>query len=293
MWHNFVLALGFGLVSSAVIALGAVGFTVQFAITNHINFAYGSYMALAAYITWDLNVHLHFNFWLAAAISTLSLGVFAVVVNRIIFQPFLRRRTPVIFMLIVTLGLWLILSNVLLLIWGPTPRQYERVATHSIHLGPFLLTADQIAIVLVAIVALGALHTLLTRTKLGKAMRAMSDDSGLAQASGINTKLVTHFTWAITGCLVGFSGSVLALVVSSFSTTFGDTYLFVIYAAVILGGIGQPYGAMLGALFIGFATELSAVVLPSQYKTDIAFGLLVVLLFVRPQGILASKGVTS
>lgn len=130
-----------------------------------------------------------------------------------------------------------------------------------------------------------AVHLLLTRTRLGKAMRAMSDNPSLAAVSGINTRAITAVTWFLTGTLAGLAGTVLGLNISSITPSTGETFLFVIFAAVILGGIGKPYGAMLGALIIGLATEISAVVINAAYKLDVAFVLLI-----RPQGLLAVKG---
>jgi branched-subunit amino acid ABC-type transport system permease component len=291
--QNLLLAVGFGFVTTAVVALAAVGFTMQYAITHHVNFAYGSYMALAAFGAWEVQSTSHQNFWVAALIGSMLTGLLAVLIAKLLLQPFKRRNPPAVFMLIVTLGMWLILSNLMLVIWGPDGREFRGVSQSAMHIGPFRLTGNQIAIVIISIVLLVGVHLLLTRTKLGKTMRAMSDNSTLAQVSGINTERVATFTWALTGILVGFSGCVLALVINSFTTSFGDTYLFVIYAAVILGGIGRPYGAMLGAVVIGFSTEVAAVILPSQYKVDVAFAVLIVLLFVRPQGIFAAQGVTN
>ena len=135
-----------------------------------------------------------------------------------------------------------------------------------------------------------AIHLVLTRTKLGKAMRAMSDDKTLASVSGIPARQMTALVWLVSGILAGLGGGVLALNVSTFDSSVGVTFLFVIFAAVILGGIGKPYGAMLGAFIIGMAVEISAVWIPSQYKLDVAFVILVLVLLVRPQGLLSVLG---
>jgi branched-chain amino acid transport system permease protein/neutral amino acid transport system permease protein len=135
-----------------------------------------------------------------------------------------------------------------------------------------------------------ALHILLTRTEIGKAMRAMSDSVDLAQISGIDTDRITSFTWLLSGCLAGLAGIVLAINITSFQPSFGGEFLFVIFSAVILGGVGSPYGAMLGALVIGLATEMSAVLINSAYKNDVAFALLILTLLLRPQGIIRMAG---
>lgn len=291
MLNELVLALGFGLVTASVLALAAVGVTLQFGVTGYVNFAYGSYMALAAYIAWTVNSALGLNFWLAVLASAIFMSIFGLLVSLVLLQPFARRNTPPVYMLIVTLGLWLVLSNVILIIWGPQTQQFVVAGSQAAtSIGPFIFTPQQLLIIGVAVAALAAVHLILTRTKLGKAMRAMSDDPALARVTGINTERIAAITWLLTGFLIGIAGATLALRLSSFQPTFGDDYLFVIFAAVILGGIGQPYGTMLGALIIGMATEVSAVIINSAYKTDIAFALLIIMLLVRPQGLIPSRG---
>jgi len=288
--HNLILSMGFGLVTASVLALAGVGVTLQFGVTNHVNFAYGSYMALAAYWAWEVNVRLGVTLWLAVLAGAALMAVFAVVVNYLLLEPFRRRGLPVIFLLIVTMGLWLILSNAILVVWGPNTVELNIGSTSPIQIGPFLFTAQQLLIILLAMIILSAVHLLLTRSKLGKAMRAMSDDPGLAEASGINGPRIVAVTWLLTGFLMGFAGCVLAINLTSFQPTFGDDYLFVIFAAVILGGIGQPYGTMLGALLIGLATEMSAIVINPALKDDVAFLLLIVIILVRPQGLIPTRG---
>lgn len=290
MIHNLELAFGFGLVTASILALGGMAITLQFGVTNYINFACGAYMTLAAYLTWELNTALGLNFWLALVLGAICLGGFAVLANAIVLQPFSRRRPPPIVLLMVTLGLWLIVSNLIVVIWGTGARQYDVGGVSPLHLGPLLLTPSQLLILVAAVLILAMVQILLTRTKMGKAMRAMSDDPALAEASGINTEMMVHLTWLIAGILMGVAGAVLALNVVDFGPGTGDSLLFVIFAAVILGGIGQPYGAMLGALLIGLTTEMSAVILPSSLKEDVAFVVLIITLLIRPQGIVAARG---
>jgi branched-subunit amino acid ABC-type transport system permease component len=179
---------------------------------------------------------------------------------------------------------------VLLATFGADFQRYTVPPDTQYNIGPFLLTASQLIIIGIAVVTMVGLHVLLNYTKLGKAMRAMSDNPALARNCGIDTELVTNFTWLLTGGLAGLAGVVLALNISSFQPAFGGDFLFVIFAAVILGGIGRPYGAMAGALVIGIVTEIAAIPLSSDYKNDAAFAILVLVLLFRPQGIFASEG---
>lgn len=281
-------AVGFGLVTASILALCAVGLTLQFGVTNYINFAVGSFLTFGAYFAWMANAH-GVNIWLSMVIAGLCVAVVAVVLNLGIMQQFVKRDYPVLFMLIVMFGLSLMLQNVILAIWGPDFKNYIAPPDTQNHIGPFLLTGQQLLIIAIAIVVMLGVHVLLTYTKIGKAMRAMSDNPTLARNCGIDTDLITNFTWLLSGFLVGLAGVVLALNITSFQPGFGSDFEFVIFSAVILGGIGKPYGAMAGALLIGVVTEVSAVFLNSAYKNDAAFAILVLALLFRPQGLFAGE----
>jgi branched-subunit amino acid ABC-type transport system permease component len=288
--NSFTLSIGFGLVTASILALAAMGLTLQFGVTNFVNFAYGDFLTLGAYLSWVANVKLHANIWLAMVLGSLGIGVAAALLGRFLLGPFARRFRNLFYVMIVTFGLSLILLNLIQAVWGANYLQYGVKVQNPLRLGPFLLSTDQLIIVAIGLGAMLAVHLLLTRTKLGKAMRAMSDDPSLATVSGINTRAITTFTWFLTGTLAGLAGTVLGLNISSITPAMGETFLFVIFAAVILGGIGRPYGAMLGALVIGLATEISAVFINAAYKLDVAFVLLVIVLLIRPQGLLAVRG---
>jgi branched-subunit amino acid ABC-type transport system permease component len=289
--HQFGLAVGFGLVSASVIALAAVGLSLQFGITNYINFAYGDFMALGAYLSWELNSGvLHWNIWLATVAGSLIMGAVAVLVNRLLLAPFARRFDKLIYILIVTFGLSLIILSLLNTIWGAEVRHYAVSSQSPLRLGPFLLTTSQIVVAALGLVLMIAIHLLLTRTRLGKSMRAMSDNATLAMTSGIDTKRITTITWFLTGVLAGLSGTVLGITSSSITPSFGETFLFVIFAAVIVGGVGSVYGAIIGAVIIGMATEISAVFINPSFKLDIAFVILILALLLRPSGLIARAG---
>lgn len=289
MLTELIQTFGFGLVTASVVALAGVAITLQFGVTNYINFASGTYMILGAYITWELNTRLELGFWYAVGVSALLMGVFAVATNAAVLQPFARRNPPLIILLIVTLGVWMVMTNTIVAVWGPDPRQFVVGGDDALTVGPFLFTTNQLLIMGVACVILALVHLLLTKTKLGKAMRAVSDDASLAQASGIDTELIVTATWFLTGVLIGVAGSAFALNLSSFQPWASETFLFVIFSAVILGGIGRPYGAMIGALIIGLVTEMSATVLPTALKSDVAFLVLIIMLLVRPQGLMPAR----
>jgi branched-chain amino acid transport system permease protein/neutral amino acid transport system permease protein len=190
-------------------------------------------------------------------------------------------------MIVITIAVSLIIQNSVLAIFGPRFFSYRVEAGTSFHLLSMVFTATQLAIMAIAVVAMVAVHLLLTFTKLGKAMRATAANAPLARSCGIATDRVIDIAWLASGALCGLAGVVLFINTTSFSAATGSSFLVAIIAAAILGGVGQPYGAMLGALCIGLASEVAAAAIDPAYKDVVAFVILVVVLLVRPQGILA------
>ncbi len=284
-----LLSVGFGLVTASVLALAGVGLSLQFGVTNFVNFAFGDYATLGAYLALLLNAH-GMSVWPAMVIAALGVAVFAVITNRVLFRPFLDRRVPLLTMLIVTRGLSLIIQNGIQSLWGPNFQTYTVTQQTNVAVGPFLFTGQELVIMAVTAVCLVGVYLMLQHTRMGKAMRAMSDNRELAEVSGIDTTRVTDVTWLVSGFLAGMSGVVLALNVSSFTPLVGALFLFLVFAVVIMGGIGKPYGAMLGALVIGLVTEIAGGFIDSAYAQAIAFLVMIVLILVRPQGLFASRG---
>jgi branched-subunit amino acid ABC-type transport system permease component len=285
------LAIGFGLVVASVLAISAVGLSLQFGITNYINFAYGDFMAIGAYIAWSLNRGAgHVNIWVAMVLGGLGVGVLAVLLNRFLLAPFARRFQKLFYVLIVTFGLSLILLNVVSSIWGDEVQRYSMPSQNPFHVGPFLFTGDQLIVIAIAIVAMLSIHFMLTTTRIGKSMRAMSDNSTLAMTSGIDTRRITTLTWFLSGTMAGLSGTILGITQASITPGSGETFLFVIFAAVIVGGVGSIYGAIAGAVIVGLATELAALWIDPSYKLDIAFVILILALLFRPNGLFARPG---
>jgi len=245
-------------------------------------------MTLAAYTAWLVNTGLHWNVWTGAIVGMVGLAIVSVLMNRLLLQPFIRKRTDLFGLLIVTFAFGLIVQNVLQAIFGPNFQSYVYPPSSSVNALGMIFTVNQLIIVVLAVVAMLLVHVLLRYTKLGKAMRAMADDAALARACGIKVGRITDLAWLISGALAGLAGFVLVLNTATFSPATGQGFLLVIVAATILGGVGRPYGAMLGALVVGLVTELSATVLPPEDKSVSAFVILVVVLLLRPQGIIAA-----
>ena len=288
--HTLLLSFGFGLITASILAIAAVGLSLQFGITNYINFAYGDLLTFGVYVAFVVNQHYGLNIWVGLVLAVITTAILAWLINLFILRPFTNRGTSPIIMLVVTLGVSLILQNVIQAIFTEQFQNFNVNTGTPLSLGPFLFTPLQLAIIGLAIITMLGIHIVLRYTRLGKAMRAVSDSPELARISGINTRLIVNAVWLIAGGLGGLSGVVLALNTASFTPTIGFGFLFVIFAAVILGGIGHPYGAIVGALIVGIATEMSAAFISSEYKSAIALIILIIALLIRPQGIFASRG---
>jgi branched-chain amino acid transport system permease protein/neutral amino acid transport system permease protein len=285
----YVAAFGFGLVSMSVIAIAAVGFTMQFGITNMINLAYGEVMISSAYVAYYMN-RAGISIWIGMLAGALFGAVFSFLLNRIVYAPFMRKGTAQIGMVIVSLAISLMIANLLLPLVGYYSVSYQNSTGDLIRIGSIVLTTNQIAIIMVAVAVMLGIHTLLRYTRLGKAMRATSANPTLARNCGIPTQRVIDIVWLITGALCGMAGVVAAMNSDSFAIANGAGFLITVLAAAVLGGAGQPYGAMIGAVLIGLITELSAATWSPQYKEVVAFGILVLVMVLRPQGLLAKRG---
>jgi branched-subunit amino acid ABC-type transport system permease component len=289
----FWLSVGFGFVTASVLAIAAVGLSLQFGITNYVNFAYGDFMALGGFFAYVLNNQvLHLNIWIALVLGSVGMGVVAVLLNRFVLGPFARRFTSSHYVLIVTFGLSLIMLNVEYSIWGAQVRFFKMPVSQAQSIGPLLLTKNQLIVMAIAAGLMLAVHAMLKTTRLGKCMRAMSDNTTLAMTSGIDTKRITTVTWFLSGSLAGVAGTVLGISEGNLTPASGELFLFVIFAAVIVGGVGSIYGAMAGAILIGLATEISAAFINPSYKLDIAFVILILALLIRPSGLFARPGTT-
>jgi branched-subunit amino acid ABC-type transport system permease component len=284
--EQLIPAFGFGLITASILAIAAVGFTLQFSVTNILNLAYGDIMTACAFAAYLANRG-GVNIWVSMVVAALFGAVFSMLLNRFVYFGFVKRGTRLFAMIIVTIAVSLIIQNVLLAIFRPTFFSYQASQGPSYHLGSMVFTASQLAIMAIALVAMVCVHLLLTQTQLGRAMRATATNPGLARSSGIPTDRVIDAAWLLSGALCGIAGVALVLNTATFSETTGAAFLVPIIAAAVLGGIGQPYGAMLGALTIGVAGEVAATLISPSYKDVVAFVILIVVLLVRPQGILS------
>jgi branched-subunit amino acid ABC-type transport system permease component len=283
---TLLAAVGFGIVTASILAVAGVGFTLQFGVTNILNLAYGDIMTASAFVAYLVS-SAGLSVWLALVAGAAFGSVFSVLLNRCIYTPFVRHGTRLFGMIIVTIAVSLIVQNALLAIFGASFFSLRMARPSPVHIAGMVFTTVQLAIIGIAVAAMLLIHLLLRYTKLGKAMRATATDPELARNCGIATDQVIDLTWALSGALCGLAGVILVMNVTAFTDTTGAQFLIPIVAVAVLGGIGQPYGAMLGALVIGIASEVAAAVFSPEYKDVVAFAILVIVLLARPQGILS------
>ncbi|MBV9857659.1 MAG: branched-chain amino acid ABC transporter permease [Streptosporangiaceae bacterium] len=284
----FLASLGFGIVTAAVLAIAAVGFTMQFAVTDVLNLAYGAVMIAAAFIAYAVN-QAGASVWLGMLAAAAAGAAGSVALNTGIYTPFQRRGSAPITLVIVSLGMTLIIEFGVQAIVGGTNVSYTMSQGPTVRAGGLELTAVQFVIIGLSIAVMAGVHGLLRYTKLGKAMRATAANRSLARNCGIRTARIVTVTWALSGALCGIAGTVLAINDGSFGATSADLFLVLILAAVFLGGPGQAYGAMAGAVIIGLATEISAAYITPSYKDVVAFVILLVMLAIRPAGLLGAR----
>jgi branched-subunit amino acid ABC-type transport system permease component len=283
-----LLAAGFGLVTAAILALSTVSFTLQYAVSNIPNLAHGELLTFGAYAAYVVQRFTH-NLLVAALAAALTGGAVAWAMNAGMIEPFVRARARLIVIFIATLGVSLVLQNIILLFFGGANVAYILPESAPHRVGPFLWTSRGEQIMISALVIMAALYFLLQHTTFGKALRAVADNRELARVTGIDAHRVVQLTWFLAGLIAGFAGFVLAGSVGSFAPGFGFTFLLVTVTAAVAGGLGKPYGAMAGALILGLVMEISAFYIESAYKLGIAFGMLVIVLLFRPDGLFASR----
>lgn len=285
---QIVLSLGFGLVTASILALGAVGFTLQFGVTNLFNLAFGENMTAAAFVAYLAMVSLHWNMWLAMAAGALSGALLSLAISRMVYLPFLRRGTSQFAMVMVTVAVSFILKNVLQMFSGAGYYSYQLPPEPPIRFLGMVFDARQLTIIGLAVVSLLGMHVLFKYTRLGKAMRATSDNGALARSVGIPTNRIVSAAWVLSGLLAGLAGVALAIDLGSFNSGTGGSYLLLVVAAAVFGSVGEPYGAVLGAVVIGLASEVAANYNP-QLKNVVAFAILVLVLLLRPDGLRAGR----
>jgi len=286
--NTFLLTVGLGLSTAAILALSAVAFTLEYAVSNVANLAHGEMLTIGAYAAY-VGARISNNNLVVATLMAVAVGAATGwLLNFALIERF--RGQHVISTFIATLGASLILQNVLVMGFGAANVSYSFAQGSLHHVGPFLWTTSDLAVIASALIMAGLIYLLLQRTKMGKALRAVSQNRELAQVSGIPARRVVAQTWVLAGGIAGFAGFVLAETIGTFSPTLGNSFLLLTIAATVAGGLGRPYATLGGALVVGVILQVAGAYTSAAYELVFAFLVLVVLLIFLPNGIFVRGG---
>lgn len=293
-----------GVIRGGELALLAIGLTMIYGILRFANFSHTEFATIGAYLTVLLTATLGINLFVSAPIAVLFTGLVAVMVDKLSFKRL--RQAGAVSLMVLSIGLSICFRSIIQSIWGPQIRGYPIGIFRGMEFMGIRITPIQITIVIVALICMLLFHLLLTKTRIGKTMRATSDNLILAQASGINTDRVIMWVWFIGASYAAIGGILIGLE-TQLRPDMGFAILLPVFATAILGGIGSVYGAMVGGLILGIVenlgisfdfgslirivgiSKLGGVFISPSYKPAIAFAILIIILLVRPGGILGEK----
>lgn len=288
---TFLISVGIGLATAAILALSAVAFTLEYAVSRVANFAHGELLTIGAYAAYSGQHLFHQNVAAAALIAAAAGLVAGLAMNAGLIEQFRGRSATTVF--IATLGASLVLQNLIEMVYGAANVSYSFAQGGLHHVGPFLWTTSNVEVIISALAVAGLIYLLLQRTRFGKAIRAVSQDRTLAQVSGIPARQVVMGTWGLAGAISGFAGFILADTIGTFGPTLGFSFLLLTITATVAGGIGRPYATLGGALLVGLVIQIAGTYTSSAYQLVWAFGLLVLLMLLRPNGLFVRRGATA
>jgi neutral amino acid transport system permease protein len=273
-----------GLSLGAIYALGAVGLTLVYGILKLVNFAHGDFLTFGAYMAYLVNITwgLPLVYGVAFAIATTAL--LGIALEKVIWAPMRTRGAGMLQLLLMTIGLAFVIRYGIQFIWGTELRQLDVNRTDTVNFLDLRIGRTQLIVIIVGFITLLATGLMLRMTLLGKRMRALSDDLDLAETSGINTGQVILYTWVFAAGLAGLAG-VFAAALTQLNPELGFELLLPIFAAVVLGGIGNAFGALAAGIVLGLVIEWSTFIVAPGLKLAVGFLILIIVLIIRPQGI--------
>ncbi len=271
-----------GLVSGLLIALPATALSLTYGILNFANFSIGAMITTGAYLAYIANATLGAPIVLAAPAAAIVLALTAIVIQHGVYRQI--RNADHVTLLVASMGVAFVLENVLRFFYGADVRTLDVPVARPLIWNGLRLNHEQLIIAVVALSAMVVVPFILKRTRLGRAMRAISDDPDLAEVRGIGRAATVDWTWAVSGVLTALAGVLIALD-GVVDPMMGTNYLVSVFAAAVIGGIGNPFGAVAGALIIGLVEETSALAVSTPYRQGVSFAVLVLVLLLRPQGI--------
>jgi neutral amino acid transport system permease protein len=274
-----------GIIYGCIIALAAIGLSLAYRIMNFANFAHGDFLTLGAYLTLFFAATLNLGFPLACILAVLATAAIAVVLDIGIWKPMRSTGATRTAIMILSIGVSIAIRNAIIIFFRPDALRFPLPVSEGLNLGGIVLTFFQVSVVLIAFLAMLIVHALLSRTILGKSMRALADNPDLARISGINVDRVIRYTWAVSMGLAALAGIMFGLI-THLNPNMGWSIILPMFAAAVLGGIGNAYGAMAGGMIIGLAQEISTAFLPAEYKIAVSFAIMIAVLFFKPRGLL-------
>ena len=281
-----------GLKLGAVIALSAVGLSLIYAVTGLVNFSHGEMVTLGAVLAYFFSTSAAGPGWsvILAGIVAVALGAgFGWAQDRGMWRPLRKQRMGLVSMMVVSIGLSFALRYLVLVMFGGTRKLYNQYTGQSpFDLWGIAIVPKHLVTIAVAVVVLGLVGLFLQKTRTGTALRAVSDNPSLSESSGIDVDRVVTLTWIMAGGLAALGGVFFGLT-EAVQWDMGFRLLLLIFAAVVLGGLGTAYGAMLGAFVVGLAVEMSTLIFPSELKSAVGLGILILMLLIKPQGLLGSR----
>lgn len=282
---RLVNGLNFGL----LLALAAMGAALIYGTTGLSNFAHGEMVTWGALVTFTVASLWTMPLWLALIAALLSGGLLGLALDAALWRPLRKRGLGVVQLMIVSIGLSLALRYTFQFLVGGATSQLPGASPTPIDIGPIQLSYIDIISMAVSIVAILAVAYFLLGTRIGKATRAISDNPQLAAASGINVDRVIRIVWVLAGTLAALSGVLWAYFRPGVRWDMGTQMLLLVFAAITLGGLGTAFGALIGSLIVGIVVETSTLWIPSDLKFAGALIVLIIILLVRPQGLLGRK----
>jgi branched-chain amino acid transport system permease protein len=281
-----------GLKLGAIIALCAVGLSLVYGVTGLVNFAHAEMVTLGAVAAYFFHASPAGPEWplVIAAIPAILVGAgFGWAQEQGLWKPLRIRNTGLIAMMVVSIGLSFAVRHIILIIFGGEPRAYPDFAGQPpIEILGISVVPKNLITIGVALLVLAAVGLFLQKSRAGTAMRAVSDDADLAESSGIDVNRVILITWMLAGGLAALGGIFFGLN-EAVQWDMGFSLLLLIFAAVVLGGLGTAYGAMVGGFVVGVAVEMSTLFVPNELKTAVGLAVLILMLLVRPQGLFGTK----
>ena len=278
-----------GVVTGSYLALGAIGLTLVYGTLRLVNFAHGDMLTLGAYLALLFNLTIGVPFVVALVAAILLSAAFGVFTELIMWRPMRRKKAGTLQLVLMTIGLAFVIRNVIQIVAGAGQQRLDVNTTDTIGFLGLTIGVFQLVVVVIAFVVLAAVAAMLKYTSLGRQMRALADNFDLAETTGIDTGRVVIYTWILAAGLAGLAGVMVVGSIGSLNPNTGFTLLLPLFAAVVLGGIGNAYGALAGGLVIGLAQEWSTLPIPPQWKVAVSFVVLIAVLTFRPQGIFGTE----